>query len=173
MGWAAITPGAPGFLQIALRSAGQIQMQHQAHISTIHTHPERHGGHQHRGLGSRKWARGALSHIWLKTSVIGDGLNTVGTKAFRPLLHGPTRARINQAGAPCLLKGLQHIGQGILGPTTHGVVQIVAARGTNLNQRTPQMQQAQDVGPDPGAAVALRATIGTPGHRLLSCPRRR
>ena len=88
MGWAAITPGAPGFLQIALRVLGRSDATPGPHRH--HPHPsERHGGDQHRA-SARKWT-GAMSHIWLKTSVVGDGLNTVGTKAF---LHCSTDRRV-------------------------------------------------------------------------------
>lgn len=103
-------------------------MQHQPDVRSIDTHPERHRGNQHGGLSLKEMFQCPMPHVWLKTGVICNGMDTACTEPFGPLLNRPSGARVDQAGAMRLLKRLNDVWQGILCPPTHGVVQILSAR---------------------------------------------
>lgn len=162
-GWQSIPAGAAGLLQVALRTGRQIQMKHQTHIGAIHPHAEGHGGHQHRRGVILEMLQRQLAAFGIQTGVIGDRLDAGPPKPGCPLLHRAAGAGIDENGAPGPAHRLQHLGQGIGGPPGHAVAEVGTAGRTHLHQRTAELEQADDVGPDLGTGRGAQGHQGHPG----------
>ena len=114
MGRLTIAARPPRFLQVTLDTGGQGQMQHQAHIGTIHSHAKGHRRDQHRARLVLKMLQGQLATGRIHAGVIRDGGESRLGQPLRPFLHRQTGTGIDEDGAPGLGHSVQHLGQGLL-----------------------------------------------------------
>ena len=78
------------------------------------------------------------------------------------MLHGSTRAGVDQRRSTGLLQGLQHLRHWIPRPPLHGVAEVRPPGGADLHQRTAQVEQPQDVGPYAGGRRGTQRQHGHP-----------
>ena len=164
--WAGLPsrPARGRFLQIALRRGRQIQVKHQAHITTVNAHSEATVATR-TGRSCSETASELLAGLRIQADVIRRCCNPC---SLRRSAHCSTerRVRVDQRSATGHLQCLQHLRHGIPRTPLHRVVEVVPAGEAHLRERATQIQQSNDVGRTRGAAVAPRASIGTPGQRL-------
>ena len=78
------------------------------------------------------------------------------------MLHGATGAGVDQRCTTGLLQCLQHLRHRIPRPPLHGIAEVLATGGTDLHQRTAQVEQPQDVGPHAGGSRGTQRQHGHP-----------
>ena len=81
-----IAPSAARLLEIALGAGGEIEVQDETHIGSIHPHAKGHRGHQDRRLVLLEMGQSQGTTLRIHTGVIGDGLHPVVAQALRPAL---------------------------------------------------------------------------------------
>ena len=102
---------------------------------------------------------GEAAALRIHPGVICDGLHARITEPLRPALHRAAGAGINQLGSTGRRQRLQHLGHRVRRTPAHRIGEVVAPGGAHLNQRPPQLQQPNQIGPHP------RSRSGAEGHQ--------
>ncbi|MNK83643.1 hypothetical protein D3C87_1034630 [compost metagenome] len=143
----AVSPSTARFLVIGLDGAGQVVMQHQAHVRLVDAHAEGVGGHHDPGPARHERVLRPVSRGVIHAGVVGSGGNPLGGQVFGDGFDGFSGGRVDDAGPLHVCDNLAHLGElgGFAARRADHVAQVRPVEAGDEDRRVLEAQLLDDV----------------------------